>query len=55
MPEHQKTLRDESTDAGREIWQKVDRAASQLPDWLRLRVEEKVASLNRSKPDRPHP
>lgn len=55
MAEQMKTLRNESTDAGREMWQKVDRAASQLPEWVRLRVEEKLASFAQSESLKPEP
>lgn len=32
-------LRNESTEAGREMWRAVDRAASRAPEWIRQKVE----------------
>lgn len=33
-------LRNESTEAAREIWRAVDNAAAKAPDWLRKKIEE---------------
>ena len=34
------TLRNESTQAGKEIWAAVDKAASRAPDWVKGKVVE---------------
>lgn len=40
MKDRQHILRDESTEKGRSIWRKVDRAAARAPEWLRVRVDQ---------------
>lgn len=37
--EKTRILRDESTAVGREVWQAVDRAANQAPDWMKSHVK----------------
>lgn len=39
MKDSRRTLRDESSPKGREIWRAVDKAAAKAPEWLRKRVE----------------
>ncbi|MCL6613385.1 MAG: hypothetical protein K6U03_01995 [Firmicutes bacterium] len=35
-----KVLRNESTQAGKEIWRRVDEAAGKAPDWIIKMVEQ---------------
>jgi len=38
MPE--RTLRNDSTDDGKKIWEEVDRAAAKAPEWVKARLKE---------------
>lgn len=38
MNEGKKTLRDESTTKGREVWKAVDSAVERAPGWIRKRI-----------------
>jgi len=39
MKDEKRTLRDESTPKGREIWKAVDRAAARAPEWMKKRLD----------------
>ncbi|HVH69018.1 MAG TPA: hypothetical protein VM716_14210 [Gemmatimonadales bacterium] len=34
------TLRNDSTDDGKKIWEEVDRAAAKAPEWVKARLKE---------------
>jgi hypothetical protein len=47
-------LRDESTGQGKKIWEEVDRAAAQVPDWIVERFK-RAAEKRASKENKPAP
>jgi len=42
MTDERRTLRNESTPKGREIWKAVDKAAARAPEWIKKRLDAEL-------------
>lgn len=44
------TIRNEKTEAGREMWKKIDEAADRAPQWVRSHINTLVSGATTSNP-----
>jgi hypothetical protein len=48
MTDEKRTLRNESTPKGREIWKAVDKAAARAPEWMKKRLDAELLEKRES-------